>query len=314
MLNDLNHGCAAQRPWLADYAEGLLPAAEAAQVAAHLPGCPACQAELTQLRTLLQDLDALPAEVPPLALRENFLVLLAREKAALAAATTEAEALAAVAGSEASTLALAAPLQASRGGQPLPAGAAGAAAPAETAAADTSRLRTQQWLRIAASVALVALGTALGLLFRFTNQSQNQPVAAAPTATAQLASQLTAAAQRPATATDRLRLLSEMPTELAPGDPAVQALIHTLVADPNPNVRLAACEALYRLRADPRVGPALVEALPLQTDPNVQITLIEMLVALREKRAVPQLEQLSQQPEALPAVRQQAASGLGQLI
>ena len=308
MLNDLNHGCAAQRPWLADYAEGLLPAAEAAQVAAHLPGCSACQAELTQLRTLLQDLDALPAEVPPLALRENFLVLLAREKAALAAATTEAGALAAVAGSEASTLALAAPLQASRGGQPLPAGAA------ETAAADTSRLRTQQWLRIAASVALVALGTALGLLFRFTNQSQNQPVAAAPTATAQLASQLTAAAQRPATATDRLRLLSEMPTELAPGDPAVQALIHTLVADPNPNVRLAACEALYRLRADPRVGPALVEALPLQTDPNVQITLIEMLVALREKRAVPQLEQLSQQPEALPAVRQQAASGLGQLI
>lgn len=308
MLNDLNHSCAAQRPWLADYAEGLLPAAEAAQVAAHLPGCPACQAELTQLRTLLQDLDALPAEVPPLALRENFLVLLAREKAALAAATTEAGALAAVAGSEASTLALAAPLQASRGGQPLPALAA------ETAAADISRLRTQQWLRIAASVALVALGTALGLLFRFTNQSQNQPVAAAPSATAQLASQLTAAAQRPATATDRLRLLSEMPTELAPGDPAVQALIHTLVADPNPNVRLAACEALYRLRADPRVGPALVEALPLQTDPNVQITLIEMLVALREKRAVPQLEQLSQQPEALPAVRQQAASGLGQLI
>ena len=311
MLNDLNHGCAAQRPWLADYAEGLLPAAEAAQVAAHLPGCPACQAELTQLRTLLQDLDALPAEVPPLALRENFLVLLAREKAALAVATTEAGALAVVAGSEASTLALAAPLQASRGGQPLPALAAGAA---DTAAADTPRLRTQQWLRIAASVALVALGTALGLLFRFTNQSQNQPVAAAPTATAQLASQLTAAAQRPATATDRLRLLSEMPTELAPGDPAVQALIHTLVADPNPNVRLAACEALYRLRADPRVGPALVEALPLQTDPNVQITLIEMLVALREKRAVPQLEQLSQQPEALPAVRQQAASGLGQLI
>ena len=311
MLNDLNHSCAAQRPWLADYAESLLPAAEAAQVAAHLPGCPACQAELTQLRTLLQDLDALPAEVPPLALRENFLVLLAREKAALAVATTEAGALAVVAGSEASTLALAAPLQASRGGQPLPALAAGAA---ETAAADTPRLRTQQWLRIAASVALVALGTALGLLFRFTNQSQNQPVAAAPTATAQLASQLTAAAQRPATATDRLRLLSEMPTELAPGDPAVQALIHTLVADPNPNVRLAACEALYRLRADPRVGPALVEALPLQTDPNVQITLIEMLVALREKRAVPQLEQLSQQPEALPAVRQQAASGLGQLI
>jgi hypothetical protein len=29
---------------------------------------------------------------------------------------------------------------------------------------------------------------------------------------------------------------------------------------------------------------------------------------------VPQLQQLAQQPEALPAVRQQAESGLGQLI
>ena len=91
-------------------------------------------------------------------------------------------------------------------------------------------------------------------------------------------------------------------------------LIHTLDTDPNPNVRLAACEALFRLRADPRVGPALVEALPLQTDPNVQITLIETLVTLREKRAVPGLEQLAKKRDALPAVRQQAESGLGQLI
>jgi HEAT repeat protein len=130
-----------------------------------------------------------------------------------------------------------------------------------------------------------------------------------------LATQLAAAVQRPAAATDRLRLVAEAPTAVvAPGDPAVAALINTLSTDPNPNVRLAACDALYRLRADPRVGPALVAALPLQTDPNVQITLIETLVALREKRAVPQLEQLSQQPEVLRAVRQQAEAGIGQLI
>ncbi|WP_204376107.1 hypothetical protein, partial [Hymenobacter coccineus] len=55
-------------------------------LAAHLPGCPACQAELAELRTLFADLDALPAEVPPLALRDNFLAALAAEKATLAAA------------------------------------------------------------------------------------------------------------------------------------------------------------------------------------------------------------------------------------
>ena len=97
-------------------------------------------------------------------------------------------------------------------------------------------------------------------------------------------------------------------------DPVVQVLINTLNFDPNTNVRLAAGKALYRLREDPRVGEAFIQSLTIQTDPNVQITLIEALVTLREKRAVPQLEQLAQKPEVLPAVRQQAESGLGQLI
>ncbi|MGI4884410.1 MAG: HEAT repeat domain-containing protein [Janthinobacterium lividum] len=283
-----NPACAALRPWLPDLADGLPLPAEALALAAHLPGCPACQAELAELRTLFADLDALPAEVPPLALRDNFLAALAAEKAALAAATP------------------APGLTAQRGEQPL------AAAPKATAS--EPRAATQQWLRIAASVALVAVGALLGLLLRGGQPAAQVAVAPVPQAPA-LATQLAAAVQRPAAATDRLRLVAAAPAAVvAPGDPAVAALINTLGTDPNPNVRLAACEALYRLRADPRVGPALVAALPLQTDPNVQITLIETLVALREKRAVPQLEQLSQQPEVLRAVRQQAEAGIGQLI
>ncbi|RYY20147.1 MAG: HEAT repeat domain-containing protein, partial [Cytophagaceae bacterium] len=140
-----------------------------------------------------------------------------------------------------------------------------------------------------------------------------KPAAAAPQPT--LSTQLAAARQQPASASQRLQLVSQAPALVTEtNDPAVLTLIHTLDTDPNPNVRLAACEALVRLRADPRVGPALIEALPLQTDPNVQITLIEALVTLREKRAVPELEQLSKRPAVLPAVRQQAESGLGQLI
>ncbi|MEJ7658832.1 MAG: hypothetical protein WKG07_03970 [Hymenobacter sp.] len=50
-----------------------------------------------------------------------------------------------------------------------------------------------------------------------------------------------------------------------------------------------------------------MEALPLQTDPNVQITLIDALVTLREKRAVPQLEQLAKKPRR--AARRAPAGG-----
>ena len=290
-LSSLNPACAELRLWLPELADGLPLPPEAAHLAAHLPTCPACQAELAEFRQLLEDLDALPAEVPPLELRDNFLVMLEAEKAKLATASPS-------------------PLSAQRGGQALP-----PALDHQALIAKHQTLSTNNWLRIAASVALVAIGAVLGLLLR-----GGQPAATVATATEQpqqptLSMRMAAARQQPASASQRLQLVSQAPaTVVEPNDPAVLTLIHTLDTDPNPNVRLAACEALVRLRSDPRVGPALVEALPLQTDPNVQITLIEALVTLREKRAVPQLEQLAQQPEVLRAVRQQAESGLGQLI
>jgi anti-sigma factor RsiW len=289
----IDPACAELRPWLPELADGRPLPPEAAHLAAHLPTCPACQVELAELRHLFNDLDALPPELPPLTMRDDFQAMLEAEKAKLAAASP-------------------AGLTAARGGQPL----ASQPGPAARTVRRSAPADHRQWLRIAASVALVAVGAVLGLLLRggqpaATAQLAQHDVPQPPTLSARLA----AARQQPATASQRLQLVSQAPAAVVePNDPAVLTLIHTLDTDPNPNVRLAACEALFRLRADPRVGPALVEALPLQTDPNVQITLIETLVTLREKRAVPGLEELAKKPDALPAVRLQAESGLGQLI
>ncbi|MDO7886475.1 HEAT repeat domain-containing protein [Hymenobacter cheonanensis] len=284
--------CAELRLWLPELADGQPLPPEAAHLAAHLPTCPACQAELAELRQLFNDLDALPPELPPLAMRDDFQAMLAEEKAKQAAASP-------------------AGLTAARGGQPL------ASPQVEQVVVNQKNTPSQQWLRVAASVALVAVGAVLGLLLRGGQPASPlaQLTQTEQPAQPSLSVKLAAARQQPATASQRLQLVSQAPAAIVePNDPAVLTLIHTLDTDPNPNVRLAACEALFRLRSDPRVGPALVEALPLQTDPNVQITLIETLVTLREKRAVPGLEELAKKPDALPAVRLQAESGLGQLI
>ncbi|WP_375435659.1 HEAT repeat domain-containing protein [uncultured Hymenobacter sp.] len=270
--------CEAIAPLLAGYAEQDLTAVETTQVEVHLPACPACRAQLRELRELLACIDDQVFPMPPLALRDNFLAQLAEEKMALPKAVD------------------------AQSTEPVEAKVVAFWAPTPTA----------RWLRIAASIALLAVGALLGLMLRpgISPELASRQPAAGET----LAATLTAATSQPATASRRIQLVAEAPASVQPGDPAIQVLINTLNADPNPNVRLAACEALYRLRADPRVGPALVQALPNQNDPNVQITLIELLVALRDKRAVPTLERLSRQSDALPAVRQQAASGLGQLI
>lgn len=283
MLDDKNDlpatpECASVEPLLADYAARALAPAEMARAAAHLPQCPGCQERVAQYASLLETFDAEPLTMPPLALHDNFLAMLAAEKALLPAAPAVVPETQAV------------PL--------YPPAAAG---------------NTLLWLRIAASIALLAAGTVLGLLL-------NRPTApiaavATPAEEAQaLAAQLAAATQQPATASQRIQLVNDAPGSTRPGDPTVLVLINTLNADPNPNVRLAAAEALYRLRADSLVGPALIQALPVQTDPNVQITLIELLVKLRDKQAVPQLRRLSQRPDALPAVRDQAKQGVSLLI
>ena len=266
------------------YAERSLPPAEADHVAAHVATCPSCQRQVIQLRALAGDLDAALPEVPRTALRANFMAMLEQQKALLPPVT------------------------------------AANPAPVTSTAKMVSMWPAaiaNNWLRLAASVVLVAAGVLLGRQLPWGGQDANDSANIAPSSkpsTITLAQALAGDAGRPVSASDRIRLVANATTETTPGDPTVQVLVNTLNFDPNPNVRLAACEALYRLRADPRVGEALVHSLPIQTDPNVQITLIDLLVSLRVHRAVPQLERLAQRPDALPVVRAQAEAGIGKLI
>jgi hypothetical protein len=271
------------------YVEHSLPAAEAGRVAAHLPGCPSCQLQVTQLRAISDDLDAALPEVPRTALRANFMAMLEQEKQLLKPEAAIAKPIAAPAQPEAKVVSM----------------------------WPTGGLNT--WMRVAASIVLIATGVLLGRNLHWGPQAGAEVAvtnSAAPSqeAHAQLARALTPANGQAISASDRIQLVNNSTKETEPGDATVQVLLNTLNFDPNPNVRLATCEALYRLRADPRVREGLVHALSVQTDPNVQITLIDMVVSMQVRRAVPQLEKLSKRPDALPVVRAQAEAGIGKLI
>ena len=264
------------------YVERSLPAAEAERVAAHLPGCPACQLQVTQLRALSNDLDAALPEVPRTALRSNFMTMLEQQK------------------------------------QLLNPEAAAAPTPIQPAAKVVSMWPTalaNNWLRIAASIVLIAAGVFLGRNLHWGNNTNSVATTTGKNAPTTLANALTNDNGRPVSASDRIQLVTNSTkATAAPDDATVQVLLNTLNFDPNPNVRLAACEALYRLRDAPGVREGLANSLPIQTDPNVQIALIDMVVSLRVHRAVPQLQRLAKKADALPVVRAQAEAGIGKLI
>lgn len=93
-------------------------------------------------------------------------------------------------------------------------------------------------------------------------------------------------------------------------DEIVTALLSTMRSDPNTNVRLAALEALSRFQQDPKVRKGLIDALSKQTDPMVQISLIQLLVQLKEKSVVKDLQDLVEEPGTMQAVKDEAYSGI----
>jgi hypothetical protein len=270
------------------YVERSLPAADAERVAAHLPDCPACQLQVTQLRALSDDLDAELPEIPRTALRANFMAMLEQQKQLLKP--------------EAPTAAPA-PVQA-------------AVQPEAKVISMWSTAVANNWLRVAASIVLIASGVFLGRNQHWGNADSGglATTSSEKPAHVELAKALNGRNGQAVSASDRIQLVTNSTKSPEADDNTVQVLLNTLNFDPNPNVRLAACEALYRLREAPGVREGLANSLPIQTDPNVQIALIDMVVSLRVHRAVPQLQRLAKKADALPVVRAQAEAGIGKLI
>lgn len=96
-------------------------------------------------------------------------------------------------------------------------------------------------------------------------------------------------------------------------DGIVKALVKTMNEDPSSNVRLAALEALSHFMEEPQVRKALVNALTKQKDPIVQISLIQLLVKMKEKGVVNDLQKIVDDDGSIQAVKDEAYSGIMKL-
>ena len=95
-----------------------------------------------------------------------------------------------------------------------------------------------------------------------------------------------------------------------PDDEIVNALLKTMNEDPNTNVRLAALEALSTFHQQAHVRTALIAALAKQKDPVVQISLIRLMIEMKEKSVIRELDRITRDKESIKAVKDEAYSGL----
>ena len=94
-----------------------------------------------------------------------------------------------------------------------------------------------------------------------------------------------------------------------PDDEVLKAIIYTLDYDRNINVRIAAADAIGRFGYDENVRNALVKSLLKQQEPTLQISIIELLTKLNERRALPAFRLLVEDEGISEFVRQKAEEG-----
>jgi len=188
------------------------------------------------------------------------------------------------------------------------------------------RLQTPSWLKkvrqisalskiewqVAAGFALLIIGIGFGWFYR-VNQLQQAEIIALHKEMRSTQKMLVLAMLEEPSASDRIQAVNVLEQEKS--DPqVVKALINTLNFDDMINVRMKAAQALGSFGDDPMARKALISSLATQESPEVQMTIIEILVALRDKQAVPSLRSMSKNQELMDFVRKEAAAGLNVLL
>lgn len=163
--------------------------------------------------------------------------------------------------------------------------------------------------RAAAAIALVAAGIAGG--FWISNQQrQNEELIALRNEMESTKQLMQSMMQNQGSASQRLQGVTVAMQMTAADDDVVNALVRAMNEDPSSNVRLAALDALAHFSSESSVRKALITSLSTQTDPLVQIALIQLLVRMKEKGVIKDLERMVEDENNLKAVKDEAYNGI----
>jgi hypothetical protein len=270
--------CERMKNLLADYLAGELDEKTLAESQAHLAGCAPCREELESLSAIWTKLGVLPKEQPSAALRSRFYDMLEAYKENLGQSGT-------------------------------------AVKPLHFISSWLSRLmpRRPAYQLVLASMLIIA-GLGSGYLLNIgPRSSARTEVAGLKQQVDEMRRTVAVSLLKQASPSERLMGVSWSAQLDRPGDEIIAALLETMDYDSNVNVRLAAVDALYLFYDHPEVKDGLVHSLARQTSPLVQLSLIDLLVGIRERRAAEALGQLIQDHKINPKVKKRAELGLAQL-
>ena len=267
--------CDSVREKLSEYLLGNINPGKKKEIDSHMKACRSCYLELEQMESVWEKLGGLPVEEPGPALRSRFYAMLEAEK-------RESEL---------------------KDKRPL-------------------HERIESWLhhwwpnrpvvQFAFSLGFLVFGLLIGNQLK-TGPKGNGELADLRNEVKEMRQIVSVSLLNQSSSSERLRGLSFSTQVDQPTESLLSAVFNALNDDPNINVRLAAVDALFLFSDRPGVRDELVRSLSNQTSPLIQISLIDLLVNIQEKRALNALRALIQDKNVDPAVKEHAEAKLEQL-
>lgn len=166
--------------------------------------------------------------------------------------------------------------------------------------------------RVAAAIAFLVMAVSVGYWIN-KNQEQQQELAILKQQVEENKKMMMSMINNEQSASQRIMGVSVAYQMNKADDEILKVLVKTMNEDPNTNVRMAALEALSKFHTEPGVRQALIQSLSIQKDPVVQIALIQLMVVMKEKGVVKDLERMTKEVGTMKAVKDEALAGIMRL-
>ena len=115
-------------------------------------------------------------------------------------------------------------------------------------------------------------------------------------------------------ASERLKAINMMYSQNKADDKVIETLLYTLNTDPDANVRLVAVETLLAYANRDDVQQGLIKSIEIQESPLLQVALVDGLVAINNKQAIPVFQKLLGKNNLNEVVKEKLQLGVDQLI
>ncbi len=158
-------------------------------------------------------------------------------------------------------------------------------------------------LKIAASVALLAVSFQMGSLFQ--QRKVDGDIALLRDETLQMKQTTMLSLMENQSASKRIQGVNYIDEFEQPDEAIIEALGNRLLYDENDNVRLTAFEALSKFTSSETVKNLLIEALEKEKNPSIQVAIIQVLVQIQERKAAEPMKKLLEQEDTQPFIKEQ---------